>query len=182
MAKAETPPARPGRRCWHRGKRRGSRHHLRLPIEWLIGFDRSTASSPGGADSGDHCCSVPRSPARWPGARPLDREHPGVQPVACRSQAARSGEPVPPDAVLLSRLSLERSVPGVWLLRAGIQMSVPSWCPFPALSARQHLVADDRDQCGACHSGADFLFRLRRPPLSVSSAVWLRTGRASCSG
>jgi hypothetical protein len=26
------------------------------------------------------------------------------------------------------------------------------------------------------------LFRLRRPPLSVSSAVWLRTGRASCSG
>jgi hypothetical protein len=27
VAKAETPPARPGRRCWHRGKRRGSRHH-----------------------------------------------------------------------------------------------------------------------------------------------------------
>src|SRR5207253_8318757 len=70
-------------------------------------------------------------------SRPLDREHPGVQPAAiviCRSQAARSGEPAPPDAALLSRLSLQRSVPGVWLLRAGIQMSVPSWRQFPSLS------------------------------------------------
>jgi hypothetical protein len=96
------------------------------------------------------------SPVRWPGSRPLDREHPGVQPVACRSQAARSGEPAPPDAALLSRLSLQRSVPGVWLLRAGIQMSVPSWRQFPSLSARQHLGAADRDQCGACHSGCRF--------------------------
>ena len=116
----------------------------------------------------------PGSPVRWSGSRPLDREHPGVQPVAiviCRSQAARSGEPAPPDAALLSRLSLQRSVPGVWLLRAGIQMSVPSWRQFPSLSARQHLGAADRDQCGACHSGCRFFCSVcavhRCPPAAL---------------
>jgi hypothetical protein len=99
------------------------------------------------------------SPLRRPGSMLLDREPRGAESVAtviCRPQAARSGEPAPPNAVLLSRLSLQRSMLGVWPLHAGIRMSVPPWRWLPSLFPRQHLEAAAPERCGARHSGHKF--------------------------
>jgi hypothetical protein len=152
---------------WARLPERSHASPLRCGCLWAIPRDEGR----GWLDCPSRTDALPYlgSPVRWPGSRPLDREHPGVQPVAIvirRPQAAHSGESAHLDAALLSRLSLQRSVPGVWLLRAGIQMPVPSWRQFLSLSARQHLESADRDQCGACHSGCRFF----APPAPSTAA------------